>query len=50
MANNMGLLLTREGCASISDNAGNLLFYTDGISVFDRNGTLMTVVGHARNR
>lgn len=27
----------REGCASISDNNGNLLFYTDGISIWDEN-------------
>jgi hypothetical protein len=28
---------TAEGCASVSDSAGNLLFYTDGISVWDAN-------------
>ena len=26
-----------EGCSSISDGNGNLLFYTDGISVWDKN-------------
>lgn len=33
---------TIEGCASISDSHGTLLFYTDGIKVWDRNSTLMT--------
>ncbi len=36
-----GVLSTSEGCASISDAGGNLLFYTDGISVFDATHTLM---------
>lgn len=31
-----GSLYTTEGCASFSDNQGNLLFYTDGITVWDR--------------
>lgn len=31
-----GLLVTQEGCASISDSAGNLLFYTDGVTVWNR--------------
>ena len=30
-----GQLNTGEGCASISDTDGNLLFYTDGITVFN---------------
>ena len=29
-------LNTEEGCASISDKDGNLLFYTDGLSVWNR--------------
>ena len=33
---NDGQTLTFEGCASISDPSGNLLFYTDGITVYDR--------------
>ncbi|MBT8362428.1 MAG: hypothetical protein KJO32_15870, partial [Deltaproteobacteria bacterium] len=33
---------TFEGCATISDNFGNLLFYTDGISVYDRNHNVMS--------
>ncbi|MFC2132581.1 T9SS type B sorting domain-containing protein [Bacteroidota bacterium] len=28
-------MVAREGCASISDNDGNLLFYTDGITVWN---------------
>ncbi|PRX13628.1 gliding motility-associated-like protein [Nonlabens ulvanivorans] len=36
-----GQLDTFEGCASISDSNGNLLFYTDGITVFDRNHLIM---------
>lgn len=29
-------LKSEEGCASVSDTAGNLLFYTNGIDVYDR--------------
>lgn len=32
---------TREGSASISDKEGNLLFYTDGKLVFDKNHNIM---------
>ncbi len=32
-----GALNTREGCSTISDFNGNLLFYTDGITVWNRN-------------
>lgn len=32
-----GQLSTTEGCASISDSNGNLLFYTDGRFVYNRN-------------
>ena len=32
-----GALSTREGSAAISDSSGNLLFYTDGITVWNRN-------------
>ncbi|MFS4483312.1 T9SS type B sorting domain-containing protein [Hyunsoonleella sp. 2307UL5-6] len=31
-----GSLSTAEGCTTISDTEGNLLFYTDGITVWDR--------------
>ena len=36
-----GKLATSEGCSSVSDNTGNLLFYTDGQLVYDRNHNLM---------
>lgn len=32
-----GALNTFEGCATYSDEKGNLLFYTDGINVFNKN-------------
>ena len=40
-------MVTQEGCATISDPGGNLLFYTDGSNVYNRthvtmpNGTLL---------
>ncbi len=34
-------LKTEEGCATISDTAGNLLFYTDGSTVYNRNHIVM---------
>lgn len=36
-----GQMLTNEGCSTISDADGNLLFYTDGRNVWDRNHVLM---------
>ncbi len=36
-----GQLNTLEGSATLSDENGELLFYTDGISVFTKNHTLM---------
>jgi len=36
-----GQLETREGCASISDTNGNLLFYTDGTTVYNQNHQIM---------
>ena len=36
-----GQLAANEGCGTISDANGNLLFYTDGISVWDRNHNQM---------
>ncbi len=38
---NDGQLDTAEGCATISDSAGNLLFYTDGITVFNQDHQIM---------
>ncbi|WP_303315787.1 T9SS type B sorting domain-containing protein [Flavivirga abyssicola] len=38
---NDGQLNTREGCASISDSFGNLLFYSDGVTVWNRNHAVM---------
>ena len=34
-------LQTMEACASISDENGQLLFYTNGVEVYYRNNTLM---------
>lgn len=34
-------MATLEGCATISNNAGNLLFYTDGLTVYNRNHQVM---------
>jgi outer membrane protein OmpA-like peptidoglycan-associated protein/6-phosphogluconolactonase (cycloisomerase 2 family) len=36
-----GGLDTYEGCATISDGEGNLLFYTDGIQVWNKNHAIM---------
>lgn len=36
-----GRLYTGEGCATMSDSNGNLLFYTDGTTVFNRLHTVM---------
>ena len=36
-----GQLNTLEGCASISDASGDLLFYTDGMTVYDRTHAVM---------
>jgi gliding motility-associated-like protein len=36
-----GQLFTDEGCASLSDNNGNLLFYTDGVTIFNKNHQVM---------
>lgn len=37
----IGTINTGEGCSSISDPTGNLLFYTDGRTVWDRNYQIM---------
>ena len=36
-----GAMITAEGCSSIADSLGNLLFYTDGISVWNSNHVVM---------
>ncbi|WP_338645502.1 T9SS type B sorting domain-containing protein [Flavobacterium sp. KS-LB2] len=36
-----GKLVTKEGCTTISDKNGNLLFYTDGSIVYNRNHQIM---------
>ena len=36
-----GQLDTGEGCATISSPTGQLLFYTDGSTVYDRNHQIM---------
>ncbi len=36
-----GQLKTIEGCTTISDANGNLLFYTDGITIWDRSHKVM---------
>lgn len=46
-----GQLITKEGCATISDPNGNLLFYTDGVTVWDRSHQVMPngegLLGHS---
>ena len=37
-----GQLSTREGCSSFSDANGDLLFYSDGTTVYDKNHNIMT--------
>ncbi len=37
-----GKLSQREGCSSVCDKNGNLLFYTDGQKVYDRQHNLMS--------
>ena len=36
-----GQLSTTEGCATISNSSGQLLFYTDGITVWDKTHAIM---------
>ncbi len=36
-----GSLVTSEGCATISDKYGNLRFYTDGITVYNKGHQIM---------
>ncbi|WP_456376740.1 T9SS type B sorting domain-containing protein [Lutibacter sp.] len=45
-----GQLVTNEGCSTISDINGNLLFYTDGTTIWNANHTIMVngsgLLGH----
>ncbi|TAE46661.1 MAG: OmpA family protein [Cytophagales bacterium] len=45
-----GKLSTTEGCATMSDANGNLLFYTNGVDIWNKEHTLMTngtgLLGH----
>lgn len=36
-----GKIATAEGCAALSDRNGNLLLYSDGVKVWDKNHNLM---------
>lgn len=36
-----GMLASQEGCATICDNNGNLLFYTDGVTVWNKIHAVM---------
>lgn len=36
-----GNLFTEEGCASVADSKGNMLFYTNGITVWDHRHNIM---------
>lgn len=37
-----GQMDTQEGCASVADEEGNLLFYTDGTTVWNKNHKVMS--------
>jgi gliding motility-associated-like protein len=41
-ATNNSAMITYEGCASISDQNGRLLFYTNGVAVWNRNNIGMS--------
>lgn len=46
-----GQLYTDEGCATISDSAGQLLFYTDGLTIWNKKHQIMAngtgLLGHS---
>lgn len=44
-----GELSTNEGCSSISDASGNLLFYTDGRTVWNREHQIMSNADYFNN-
>lgn len=35
------MITTQESCASVSDNSGNVLFYTNGITIWNKNNSPM---------
>ncbi|MCK5741908.1 MAG: T9SS type A sorting domain-containing protein [Chlorobi bacterium] len=37
-----GAMYTNEGCSTVSDSLGNLLFYTDGVRVYTKTHVLMS--------
>ncbi|MNQ39553.1 Microbial collagenase precursor [compost metagenome] len=37
-----GQMITHEGCATISNTKGQLLFYTDGVSIWNKNHQIMS--------
>ncbi len=41
VADTNGQMVTQEGCASVSSSDGDLLFYTDGLKVWDASHTVM---------
>jgi len=41
VSDSKGVLNTEEGCATISNSKGELLFYTDGSTVWNRNHSIM---------
>ncbi len=41
---NDGKLNTIEGSAAISDKKGELLFYTDGLKIYDKDGNIMGIL------
>ena len=46
-----GQLNTQEGCATLADAGGKLLFYTDGITIYNKNHNIMVngtgLMGHS---
>jgi hypothetical protein len=47
---NNSAMYSSEGCAAVSDGVGNLLFYTDGITIWNKNHQIMAngtgLMGH----
>jgi len=36
-----GQMITTEGCSTVSDNSGDLLFYTNGVKIWDKTHNVM---------